>query len=199
VASRLETTIREIHAELVFPVPVGLSIGRLRANHHKSPPHVSWVPVGGPHDPPAQRGGREVTDQGPIQPPNGNLAQTGVDTRQESCATRVVSVVAIIWGKDLGPCPADVDPGLEGTEELLHQVMAAAQRVIDADLRFDREVWLTQEEDAAYWGVKGQAVQLFLNWRVPVIHRVDPLVTIIGHTHGCQLNSTLEDDTPAPP
>lgn len=199
MASRLETLVRAVHDELRYPVPVTWSIGRLKAHEHHSAPHVAWVPVQGPTNPPLNRGGRIVEDAGPIQPPDGNLKQTGVDTRQNSCASRQVSVVAIIWANDLGECADEVDPGLEGTEELLHQVMAAVHRSNQGDVAFDREVWITQEEDAASWGIEGQAVQLFLRWSVPVIYEIRPLVTIIGHTHGCQLNSTLEDDTPAPP
>lgn len=199
MASRLETLVRAVHAELVYPVPVTWSLGRIRAHEHHGTPHVAWVPVAGPTTPPQNRGGRTVEAQGPIVPPNGDLKKTGVDTKQNSCASRVVSVVAIIMGEDAQECAPEVDAGLEGTEELLHQVIAAVYRSNEGDVSFDREVWITQEEQAASWGIRGQAVQLFLSWSVPVIYEIKPLVRIIGHTHGCQLNSTLADDTPAPP
>lgn len=199
MTSRLETIVRSVHAELQFPVAVSFSIGRLEGGKHHSPPHVAWVPVGGPFNPPKHKGGRLVPGTtGPVVPPNGDLQQVGADTFQNACASRSLNVVAVIWANDLGETADGVDPGLEGTEELLHQVAAAAHRA-GGEVVFDREQWVNQAEQLASWGIDGQAVTLTMRWSVPVIHEVAPVVRFVQQAHTCRLLNTFEDDTPVTP
>lgn len=161
MASKLEAIINAIHANLPQPSLVTKSIGRLAHHEQSSGPRISWMPIGGPCEPPPVIGGKV------------NSTETA---RDRQIATRVLQVDAYCW-EPKNHSVAGMDEALdeleaiERVEGLVHDVIVAASQTTSiANVSLARERWITQDDPTrAGWRVDGQLCILEFSFRIPVI------------------------------
>jgi hypothetical protein len=182
----ITSNLKELDSSIVW------TFGRRNAAKHGGKRHVKFIPIGGPVERASRTAGKQVPGaNGKIEPgPTAKLTQPDVDTRKSECALRTPQLLIL--------CVASADKneedGIDEAESLLKQVIIAAKNAYNEEVTLESERWLVQDQEAAGWGISGEAVQLMLSFKFPVVHQSRPLIRIAGFQQTCKLDNTLEAD-----
>ena len=164
--------VERIWAAADLPKTVGLGVFRLAQAEHKHDRNVVWVPMGG----------GPVEDSFPGKPTKRN--QRSIDW----LVFEDLRIEARITG-----CGDEDRDGFEDGEWIRRNLLAAFHQVaIAGDFpgsMIGNHQWNTQQspaEAAHAYGGKELVVQAF-TVRMPIAKRSQRTVTIVGHTHSCDL------------